>query len=452
MSISKTYQFLLTVIFFIFLIFIHNNHVLDSDEGVVLDGAWNIINGRLLYIDFFHLIAPGSFFLIFIVWKIFGVSYLLANLFSIVVLFLAIIGLYKISKLLINNWLAYLTPIAYGLMSFYWPLINHNSYNIVLIIWAIYFLIKAFDDQRCSNFLLAGSFSGLSILFLQSKGAMFFIGITGLLFILKLINKVKIKNVVYYFLSGFIISWSVLIFWPLDIIYRSLVVVPVSNYTSINHGSLFFLLLIIIWLVVLAWFYRREKNFKIIFLFFVQLLLLLISFYKLDYYNISIVSFPLLILTSLFFTKIKKYRQKLFFAIFSLIIFFILMIPSFVYIVYHRPPFGWPDSIIKYTQENCPGQYLYAGPFLPGVYFETGKLNPGPYYSLFTSFNTDSQFQEQAMAIEKYKPTCAILNYNIVSKFNYNLNNPVDQYILQNYNEVTTEFNNINFYKINNNF
>ncbi|MDD3102075.1 MAG: hypothetical protein PHE59_02935 [Patescibacteria group bacterium] len=70
---------------------------------------------------------------------------------------------------------------------------------------------------------------------------------------------------------------------------------------------------------------------------------------------------------------------------------------------------------------------------MPDIYFETKKINPTPYSVLITNQQTKEQFLEAKKMLEKYQPTCAVLNYNIVAKFNYDKNNPVDNYILNNY-------------------
>ncbi len=79
-------------------ILFHSKHILDSDEGVILDGAWNLLNGKKLYIDFFEFITPGSFYIVLWAWKIFGASYWVAKFLSILIIFFSAVGLYKISN------------------------------------------------------------------------------------------------------------------------------------------------------------------------------------------------------------------------------------------------------------------------------------------------------------------------------------------------------------------
>lgn len=174
-------------------VFFHANHPLNSDEGVILNGAWNLINNRQLYIDFFEFIPPASFYLIFWLWKIFGVSYFIAKFFAIIIVFLSSIGIYKISQEISKNKLNYFLPLLFIVSSVYWPIINHNTFNILFIIWAVYFFLKGLSDYSSKNFLISGLLTGLSILFLQQKGIILLFSLSSFLIILLF----KEKNIIY---------------------------------------------------------------------------------------------------------------------------------------------------------------------------------------------------------------------------------------------------------------
>ena len=94
--------------------------------------------------------------------------------------------------------------------------------------------------------------------------------------------------------------------------------------------------------------------------------------------------------------------------------------------------------------------YIYSGPFLPNWYFELKKKNPSRYVSLITNHHTEEQFIEMRNGIEKYKPECVILHYNMVSKYGYSKNNAVDMYITDNY-YLYEEINNMKIFKIKDN-
>src|SRR3989442_3578622 len=52
---------------------------LDPDEGIVLQGAQRILQGQVLYRDFFSFFTPGSYYLLALLFKIFGDSFLVAR-------------------------------------------------------------------------------------------------------------------------------------------------------------------------------------------------------------------------------------------------------------------------------------------------------------------------------------------------------------------------------------
>src|SRR6476620_2512167 len=72
------------------LIALHTTRQLnDSYEGLILHGAWSILNGRMLYIDFYEFVAPGSFYLIAVFWKLFGAHYWIAKSIAIAAIAMA---------------------------------------------------------------------------------------------------------------------------------------------------------------------------------------------------------------------------------------------------------------------------------------------------------------------------------------------------------------------------
>ena len=80
-------------------IILHSNHPINSDEGVILAGAWDLINGKKPYTDFFAIIPPASFYVIYWLWTLFGVSYFAAKLLAIIFVFVSSVGVYKINSL-----------------------------------------------------------------------------------------------------------------------------------------------------------------------------------------------------------------------------------------------------------------------------------------------------------------------------------------------------------------
>ena len=68
-----------------------------------------------------------------------------------------------------------------------------------------------------------------------------------------------------------------------------------------------------------------------------------------------------------------------------------------------------------------------------GLYFETRRSKPISYPCLVTGLNTDRQFLDARAQLEAAKPQCAVVEYTLVKKFNYDQDNPVDRFIRANY-------------------
>src|ERR1700747_1793404 len=64
---------------FLYLCIFRRYSWVDPDEGIILQGAQRILNGQVLYRDFFSFFTPGSYYLISLVFRVFGDSYLVAH-------------------------------------------------------------------------------------------------------------------------------------------------------------------------------------------------------------------------------------------------------------------------------------------------------------------------------------------------------------------------------------
>jgi len=439
--------FIITVIF-------HCNHTLNSDEGVVLEGAWNLINNREIYFDFFEFITPGSFYAVFFVWKIFGVHYWIAKFLAIIIVFLSSVGIYKISRqIAMNNWV-YLPPFIFIFSSFCWPIINHNIFNLFFIIWAVYFFIKSLSGYSVKHIVISGFFSGLAIMFLQQKGIIFLLIVLLYLFILfvKEKNYIWLKFCFYYLFSALFPVLLLLIKWPLELLYKNLIEFPLFNYTEVNHVPIYLFLLYLVILSLTIWWFRKNKFKEIWFLFLLQFALLASVLPRPDYYHIYLIIFPLYAIFPIIIEKIFNLHHYFKLALsFSIgMVIFLIVLPSLVFIAIICPPFSSikDNAVLSYIKDNCPDEKdLYAGPFIPGLYFEARKLNFTPYPFLVTNHQTEEQFIEAKNLLVEYRPTCAVYNFEMVKKFRYNKDNAVDNYIMNNY-ELAFEKNDILVYKL----
>ncbi len=440
---------------FIITVFFHCNHTLNSDEGVVLEGAWNLINNRELYFDFFEFIPPGSFYAVFFIWKIFGVYYLVAKFLAIITIFLTSVGIYKISRHIVDNDWVYLPPFIFIFSSFSWPIVNHNVFNLFFVVWAVYFFIKSLFGYPVKHIVISGFFSGLAVIFLQQRGVVLLLAALLYLFILFIKEKkyIWLKLCFYYLFSALPLVALLFIKWPARLLYKSLIEFPLFNYTEVNKVSVYLFLLYLVILFLAIWWFRKNKSKEIWFLFLLQLVLLVSALPRPDYYHIYLIIFPLYAIFPLMFGRMHGlnhyFRRVLYFGV-SIAIFLIIL-PSLVFVLITCPPFSSikDNEVLSYVKDNCPGKEdLYAGPFIPGLYFEARKLNVIPYSFLITNHQTPEQFLEAKNLLTEHKPACAVYNFKIVEKFGYSQDNAVDNYIINNYQLAFKKGDNL-VYKVN---
>ena len=447
---------------FLGLLFFHFVNKMNADEGVVLNGAWNIINGRRLYLDFFSFIPPASYYFVVAIWKIFGVSYLVAQAASIIVWFFGIFGIFKISQEIYHTNNNYLLPLFLVLASSGYILINHNIYNIVCLIWSVYFLIIALKNKlkpvqqlevegsfwrngfkrNYYLFCLVGLLNGLGFLFLQQKSLVFYLAVN--LFLVGFIFfKAGFKNfwkeIVVYNLSVFL-PMLILFFWPLKLLFYNLIEFPLFQYLEVNRISYFNLFFFSFIYLVFIWVFRKRKEIEIKILLYLQLFLLISAIPLPDIYHIFQIYFPIFALTPLIFIEISEKKRFLKFFLNFLIIIFIFKIITTAVITLaldSSKASVRSKTWVELVSKNCPEKYIFVGPFFPNFYFETKKLNSTPFDILITGHQTKEQFQLALQSLKKSPPACAILIYpGSLGRFNYSKENLVEAYISDNYNLV----------------
>ncbi len=438
-----------------FLFFSHANNLLDSDEGIILEGAQRLIHGQKLYLDFFEFIPPASFYFILFVWKIFGVSYISAKLASLALFAIGGIGIFKIGRK-IGLYYTALIPVAiYFLSSAIWPIINYNTFNAVFLIWSAYYFINFIQNSKYRWLIFSGIFCGIYILFIQHRGMA--LGGAVVIFLSALFIKEKNKSWWKYFLTyslSAIAPLLTLFFWPPQIIWNNLILFPAANYWETNVVSYYLIILataILIWLGIFI--YRKNWNNSIAFLFILQTTLLIICLPRPDYFHVFLILFPFYVLLIKAYFLIKNKLSVLSYTYYAFCFIILIIIVNFCSIallfgqnIYFHNQLR--DDLVQYVNNNCESPYIYAGPFIPGVYFETEKLNATAYPFLITNQQTQSQFEDAVKDLELKKPDCAILQYAIVEKFSYDKNNPMGNYINAKY-HLEKKINRLLIYKIN---
>ncbi|HOZ55644.1 MAG: hypothetical protein BWY51_00689 [Parcubacteria group bacterium ADurb.Bin316] len=435
--------------FWIFLslltVLLHSKHYIDIDEGHVLDGAWNLLNGKKLYFDFFEFTPPGAYYLVLWLWQIFGVNYLVAKIASLAALLLAALGIYKIWSAVSRYFnisrdsvSIYLSIFIFIISTTHLPTISYHTFNLAFTVWAVYFFIKALSIQPNKNIIFfSGLLTGAAALFMQNKGGALFL--TLFLFTLFLLikerKKIWLQSLLILSVATTLPIITLAAFWPVGLLFKNLIAFPIFNYTKVAMVPFYLLFFFIIVWTGVIWLLRKKTATAIQFLFFWQFILLFSIYSLADHAHLLLAIFPLLALLPAVLNEIKTSIYKNYFFILTVVTIFIIVYPALVFLNnFKNLPTAKDYKFLDYIAANCDKtEYLYAGPFMCGIYFETRKINPTPYGWLITNHHTDDQFTDAKEKLEINTPACAILNYQLVKKYGYNIDNPVDNFIKENY-------------------
>jgi 4-amino-4-deoxy-L-arabinose transferase-like glycosyltransferase len=144
---------------------------MEPDEGIVLQGAERILQGQVLYRDFFSFLTPGSFYLQALLFKLFGNSFLVAR--TTLAIFgglFSSIGYLLVRRVcsrriaLLSVALVLLTTLPYRF------LVLHNWDSSLFACLTVYSAIRVLESRTSIWAFALGSSAALTMLFEQSKG------------------------------------------------------------------------------------------------------------------------------------------------------------------------------------------------------------------------------------------------------------------------------------------
>jgi hypothetical protein len=435
------------------LILLHFNRTLNNDEGLVLEGALNIFNHKEIYKDFFEFTTPGIFYLFAWAWQIFGISYWVAKALTILAIIASLIGVYQISQNISKKSTNILGPLLLILNSATWPIVMYHSFNLVFMIWATFFILKGLDNQKNKYFIVGGLFTALSILFMQSKGILLMGILDSFLLILAIKNKAYWPKLILYSSSSLIPIALLFIKWSPIFLYKHLIIFPLKNYPGLPNLSYTLLIIFMLWSLIIGIILIKEKNKKIYLLVYAQIILLLSNLPLPDMFHLGLTLFPSYALLGLSISKIKKksFYHKIIFGTLISIGMLYNVGPAIAWTKYVRPLVDEKKNnvILKYIADNChQSPYIYAGPFLATIYVNSDFKNPTSFAWLVTDQHTPEQFLLASQQLAQNQPQCAVLDYEGAKALGYNLDNPLDNYLRNNYHEIK-KFTNILIYQKN---
>lgn len=429
------------------LVGLHAVHTINNDEGVVINGAWNVLNGRVPYTDFYEYVAPGNFYLVAAVWKITGAHFWVAKGLAILAIGAAAVGVLATSRLLLASmkvevapWFLAFGPLIFLVSTGYWPAINHNTFGTALVVWSTFLATRCIIRGSHLDAFFAGLVCGLTALFLPHRAAL--VGVTIVVLYLFLEDRPGgWKRAAAFGGAAALPVLGLLWVWSPQVLYEQLILFPVNGYLETNRvdpGLFFFVATV---LLCGLWLLRNQREPAVGFLLALQIVLFASAVDRPDEMHISSILFPTLALFPRMLRAAGMGAGSTR-TIGGLVIVGLLLMNAQVPILAAakllQPWFyATPDHpAVQFVKHQCASKSLYAGPSMPGVYFETGQLNPSRYSILLTRFNTGAQFAEVLADLQARRPGCVLTNYQVVEKFGHDRRNVVDDYIQANFDPV----------------
>ncbi|HLY62084.1 MAG TPA: glycosyltransferase family 39 protein [Terriglobia bacterium] len=156
----------------LYLVPFYNYTTMFSDEGIFLQGAQRILQGQILYRDFFSLFTPGSFYGLALLFRIFGSSILVARAALIVYGGAFSVLTYLVARRvctrlagLVTACLATITCLPYYFMAL------HNWDSTLWAYVGLYCAVRSLESRQRAWPMLMGTFAAFTCLCEQPRGA-----------------------------------------------------------------------------------------------------------------------------------------------------------------------------------------------------------------------------------------------------------------------------------------
>ncbi len=449
---------------------------INTDEGIILDGAVRVLNGEVPYRDFWHITLPGAIWLYALVFKIAGDKFIVARFVGYLFIAGQCILIYLIGKKISKK---PVLPLCASIIFFLHISIREVNCepHIISVFFALLALFLLLSNNSPLMSVLTGSALALSIMAQQNIGAA---GLAGVLIIILMgrlrdnFNLKKYLKEVFLITSGLLLVFIPFLFyliWTNSVKEATYTLFrwPFSNYIGFNkypylyaeltsikewlirHGFSLHYLIDISPLIVLGFvpiilipyiFFiaLKERNFLLLSV-ICYAIMLLFSVIPLrpDYTHLLFVSplyFFLFFYSAGYFwkeaknSKIKVLPRTLS-SILLLVIFLSFLRSVLLYksmattpelelntargkvsITYHTP--SWMYDVLRYIEGSTKkDESIFIYHWSPVLYFLTGRRNPTPFDTFKPIYNTDEQMQQIIEALKLYRPRLIIKDWYI---------------------------------------
>jgi hypothetical protein len=146
-------------------------YTLYADEGYIIYGAKRILEGQILYKDFFQFYPPGDFYLLALMFKLFGYSFAVARETAVIINSMISTLLFYLGYKAIKSWHAILLPfflVRIGFLNF--MQYSHYWSSMLFLFLSLVFFLNYLEKHKNTYLYLTGFFIGITGLFLQTTG------------------------------------------------------------------------------------------------------------------------------------------------------------------------------------------------------------------------------------------------------------------------------------------
>lgn len=150
------------------------------DEGIVVYGASRILKGDIPYRDFWTMYAPGQFYTVALIFKLFGTNLFVTRLYSATINLLLVLLVYFIIRKISNRRIALLSFTLSTLWMGGWGLF-HSSPTPAGTFWSlfgIFFVVDFLSNKNYLSLFIGGVITGITAIFRHDIGGYTFISST----------------------------------------------------------------------------------------------------------------------------------------------------------------------------------------------------------------------------------------------------------------------------------
>jgi hypothetical protein len=151
-----------------------NRGLVAMDEGALQNAALRLLEGEVLYRDVNTMIAPGSYYLQALLYKIAGVDIVVGRLAMLLINTVIAFLLYAIGRTVMPPLWAVLPPTLYGiLLVLAFPVLtmfNYSPLALVLVLAVLRLLLVSRDGRGAGRLFAGGVLLGLAVSCKQSYG------------------------------------------------------------------------------------------------------------------------------------------------------------------------------------------------------------------------------------------------------------------------------------------